>query len=71
MFDALTERLSGVFDQITGRGALSEKDVDAALREIRIALLEADVALPAVKDFIKKVKERAVGEEVIRAVAPG
>ncbi|WP_026353804.1 signal recognition particle protein [Woodsholea maritima] len=71
MFDALTERLSGVFDQITGRGALSEKDVDAALREIRVALLEADVALPAVKDFVKKVKERAVGEEVIRAVAPG
>ena len=71
MFDALTERLSGVFDKLTGRGALSEKDVDAALREIRVALLEADVALPVVKDFVKRVRERAVGEDVIRAVAPG
>ncbi|TGY88943.1 signal recognition particle protein [Marinicauda algicola] len=71
MFDALSERLTGVFDRITGRGALSEKDVDAALREIRVALLEADVALPAVKDFVNRVREKAVGEEVIRAVAPG
>ncbi|PWE18449.1 signal recognition particle protein [Marinicauda salina] len=71
MFDALSERLSGVFDRITGRGALSEKDVEAALREIRVALLEADVALPAVKDFVKRVKEQAVGEEVIRSVSPG
>jgi len=71
MFDALSERLTGVFDRITGRGALSEKDVDAALREIRVALLEADVALPAVKDVIAKIRERAVGEEVIRAVSPG
>lgn len=71
MFDALSERLSGVFDRITGRGALSEKDVDAALREIRVALLEADVALPAVKDFVSKVREKAVGEAVIRSVAPG
>ena len=71
MFDALSERLSGVFDRITGRGALSEKDVDAALREIRVALLEADVALPAVKDFISKVREKAVGDAVIRSVAPG
>jgi signal recognition particle subunit SRP54 len=71
MFDALSERLSGVFDRMTGRGALSEKDVDAALREIRVALREADVALPAVKDFTSRVREKAVGEEVIRAVAPG
>jgi len=71
MFDALSERLSGVFDRITGRGALSEKDVDAALREIRVALLEADVALPAVKDFVSKVREKAVGDAVIRSVAPG
>ena len=71
MFDTLSERLTGVFDKITGRGALSEKDVDAALREIRVALLEADVALPAVKDFTKRVREKAVGEEVIRAVSPG
>ncbi len=71
MFDALSERLTGVFDTLTGRGALSEKDVDTALREIRVALLEADVALPAVKDFVKKVREKAVGEDVIRSVSPG
>jgi len=52
MFDALTDRLGGIFDGLTGRGALSEKDVGAALREIRVALLEADVALPVVKEFI-------------------
>jgi signal recognition particle subunit SRP54 len=71
MFDALTDRLGGIFDGLTGRGALSEKDVTAALREIRVALLEADVALPVVKDLITKIKERAVGEEVIRSVKPG
>jgi len=71
MFDTLSDRLSGVFDKLTGRGALSEKDVDAALREIRVALLEADAALPAVKDFMARVREKAVGEDVIRAVAPG
>lgn len=71
MFDALTDRLSSVFDGLTGRGALSEKDVNNAAREIRVALLEADVALPVVKDFIAKVKEQAVGEEVIKSVTPG
>jgi signal recognition particle subunit SRP54 len=71
MFDALTDRLGGIFNNLTGRGALSEKDVDAALREIRVALLEADVALPVVKSAIKQIRERAVGEDVIRAVAPG
>lgn len=71
MFDALTDRLGGIFDGLTGRGALSEKDVSAALREIRVALLEADVALPVVKQFIGSIKEKAVGEEVIRAVKPG
>jgi signal recognition particle subunit SRP54 len=71
MFDALSERLTGVFDTLTGRGALSEKDVDAALREIRVALLEADVALAAVKDFVRRVREQAVGEDVIRSVSPG
>lgn len=70
MFEALNERLSGVFDRITGRGVLTEKDVDEALREVRIALLEADVALPVVKDFIARARERATGEEVIRAVKP-
>ncbi len=71
MFDALTDRLGGIFDGLTGRGALSEKDVGAALREIRVALLEADVALPVVKDFIGSIKEKAVGEDVIRSVKPG
>jgi len=71
MFDTLTERLSSVFDGLTGRGALSEKDVEAALREVRVALLEADVALPVVKDFITKVRAEAVGEAVIRSVTPG
>ncbi len=71
MFDALSERLGSIFDGLTGRGALSDKDVNEALREIRVALLEADVALPVVKDFIDKVRVRAVGEEVIRSVRPG
>jgi signal recognition particle subunit SRP54 len=71
MFDALTEKLSGVFDSLTGRGALSEKDVTEALREIRVALLEADVALPVVKKFIDDVKPKAVGEDVIRSIKPG
>ena len=71
MFDTLTDRLSGVFDGLTGRGALSESDVTAALREIRVALLEADVALPVVKDFIASVREKAVGEDVIKSVTPG
>lgn len=71
MFEALTERLGGVFDKLTGRGALSEADVDAALREVRVALLEADVALPVVKDFVAKVRTEAVGEAVIKSVKPG
>jgi signal recognition particle subunit SRP54 len=70
MFEALNERLTGVFDRITGRGALSEKDVSEAMREVRVALLEADVALPVVKDFIAFATERATGEEVIRSVRP-
>lgn len=70
MFDALTDRLSGVFDRLSGRGVLSEKDIDEALREVRVALLEADVALPVVREFISKAKERATGEEVIRSIRP-
>ncbi|PHR59785.1 MAG: signal recognition particle protein [Robiginitomaculum sp.] len=71
MFDALADRLGGVFDNLTGKGSLSEKDVSAAMREIRIALLEADVALPVVKDFVARVKEESVGEKVIRSIKPG
>jgi signal recognition particle subunit SRP54 len=71
MFDALQSRLSGVFDRLRGRGALSESDVDEALREVRAALIDADVALPVVKDFIDSVRPRAIGESVIRSVTPG
>ena len=71
MFESLQSRLSGVFDKLRGRGALSEADVDAALAEVRTALIEADVALPVVKDFIEKVRPRAIGENVIRSVTPG
>ncbi|MBB4641705.1 signal recognition particle protein [Rhizorhapis suberifaciens] len=71
MFDSLSERLGGVFDKLRGRGALNESDVRAAMREVRIALLEADVALPVVRDFIDKVTEKAVGQNVLKSVTPG
>ncbi|KAB7742230.1 signal recognition particle protein [Parvibaculum sedimenti] len=71
MFESLTGRLGDVFTKLRGRGALSEKDVDEAMREVRRALLEADVALPVVKDFIDKVKARAVGVEVLKSITPG
>ncbi|MCB8873754.1 signal recognition particle protein [Acidisoma silvae] len=71
MFESLSNRLSSVFDRLRGRGALSETDVLEAMREVRLALLEADVALPVVKDFVTKVRDRAVGVEVLRAVSPG
>ncbi len=71
MFDALSGKLSGVFDGLRRRGALSEGDVVEALREVRLALLEADVALPVVKSFIQGVRDRAVGAEVLDAVSPG
>jgi signal recognition particle subunit SRP54 len=71
MFENLTGRLGDVFSRLTGRGALSEADVEEAMREIRRALLEADVALPVVKSFTDKVKERAVGHEVLKSITPG
>jgi signal recognition particle subunit SRP54 len=71
MFDSLSERLNGILDRLTRRGALSEADVDAALREIRRALLEADVALDVARSFTEQVKQRAVGVEVIKSVTPG
>lgn len=71
MFDTLTDKLGSVFAKITSRGVLSEKDIDEAMREIRIALLEADVSLPVVKEFIAKVKEQAIGEKVVRSIQPG
>jgi len=71
MFESLSDRLSGIFEGLTKRGALSEKDVSAALREIRRALIEADVALDVVRDFTDKVREKAVGAEVVKSVTPG
>ena len=71
MFDTLSDRLGSVFDRLRGRGALTEGDVRAAMREVRVALLEADVALPVARDFVDKVTEQAVGQEVLRSVTPG
>ena len=71
MFDSLQQRLSGILDKLKGRGALSESDVNEALREVRRALLEADVALDVVRPFIDKVRVRAVGQEVVKSITPG
>ena len=71
MFDNLSDRLGNVFDRLKGRGALSESDVREAMREIRIALLEADVALPVVRRFIDAVTEKAIGQDVLKSVTPG
>jgi signal recognition particle subunit SRP54 len=71
MFEGLSKRLGDVFDKLRGRGALSEADVDAALREVRTALLEADVALPVVRQFIDSVRPAAIGADVVRSVTPG
>lgn len=70
MFENLTDRLNGVFKQLSRRGKLSEKDVDAAMREVRLALLEADVHYSVVKDFVARVRVRAVGQEVSKALNP-
>ena len=71
MFDSLSDRLGGVFERLRGRGALTEADVRAAMREVRVALLEADVALPVARKFVDDVTEQAVGEKVLRSVTPG
>lgn len=71
MFENLSERLSGVFDRLTKQGALSEEDVKSALREVRIALLEADVSLPVAREFVKKVQFKATGASVTKSVTPG
>ncbi|MBI10740.1 MAG: signal recognition particle protein [Rhodospirillaceae bacterium] len=71
MFESLSGRLADVFEKLKRRGALSETDVSGAMRDVRVALLEADVALPVVRDFIKKVQDEAVGREVLRSVTPG
>ena len=71
MFEALSDKLSGVFDRLRRRGALSETDVGEALREVRVALLDADVALPVVRNFIARARDRALGTEVLSSVTPG
>ena len=71
MFESLSDRLSGIFDKLTGKGALTEADVGEAMREVRRALLEADVALEVVRSFIETVSEKAVGAEVLKSVTPG
>ncbi len=71
MFESLSDRLGKIFEGLTGRGALNAADVDAALREVRRALLEADVSLEVVRAFVEQVRERAVGAEVTRSVTPG
>jgi len=71
MFESLSDRLGGVFDRLRGRGALNEDDVRAAMREVRVALLEADVALPVARSFIDSVTEKAVGQSVLKSVTPG
>lgn len=71
MFENLSDRLSGVFDRLTKQGALSEDDVKTALREVRVALLEADVSLPVARDFIKKVETEATGQAITKSVTPG
>jgi signal recognition particle subunit SRP54 len=70
MFETLSDRLGGIFTRLKGKGALSEADVDTAMREIRVALLEADVALPVVKQFVSNVREQAIGEQIIKGVNP-
>ena len=71
MFDKLSDRLGGVFDRLRGRGALNEADVREAMREVRVALLEADVALPVVRSFIDSITDKAVGASVLKSVTPG
>ncbi|NBD29152.1 MAG: signal recognition particle protein [Alphaproteobacteria bacterium] len=71
MFESLSDRLSGVFERLTKQGALSEEDVKTALREVRVALLEADVSLPVARDFVKAVQDKATGQAVTKSVTPG
>ena len=71
MFESLSDRLNGVFDRLRGRGALTEADVRSAMRAVRVALLEADVALPVVREFVDRATEKAVGQQVLRSVTPG
>ena len=71
MFESLTQRLSGTIDRLRGRGRLTEENIREATREVRIALLEADVALPVVQALVERIKVRAVGQEVLKSLTPG
>jgi len=71
MFEVLSEKLNAVFSRLTSRGKLTEKDIDEALRQVRLALLEADVNFKVVKDFTGRVKERSIGKEVMESLTPG
>ncbi len=71
MFESLSQRLSGTIERLRGRGRLTEENIREALREVRIALLEADVALPVVQALIERIKTRAVGQEVLKSLTPG
>ena len=71
MFEALTENFSKIFQRLRSRGKLTEENIKEGMREVKIALLQADVSLPVINEFIKKVTEKAVGQEVIRSISPG
>ena len=71
MFEALTQRLDGIFDRLRGAGRLTEENIQEALREVRVALLEADVNFKVVRSFVEKVRERAIGQDVLRSLTPG
>ncbi|MFH1560569.1 MAG: signal recognition particle receptor subunit alpha, partial [Chloroflexota bacterium] len=71
MFEALSEKLNAVFSRLSGKGRLTEKEVDEGLREVRLALLEADVNFRVARDFVQRVRERAVGSEVLESLSPG
>src|SRR5437660_12222184 len=71
MFESLSDRLENAFRRLRGKGRLTESDVDEGLREIRMALLEADVGLPVVRTFLERVRSKSVGEDVLRSVTPG
>src|SRR5690606_36131576 len=70
MFDDLSTKLQATFDRLAGKGRLTEQDVDVAMREVKLALLEADVNFKVVKDFVKVVKERAIGSEILKSLSP-
>ena len=71
VFESLSEKLQNALGKLRGKGKISEKDLDSALREVRLALLEADVNFKVVKDFVKKIKERSLGSEVLESLTPG